>query len=177
MNRVLKMLSCLVLLGSATAALAADDAGEVTTRALDEEVQALKQSILDINRELYLLEEDLLFPSSTQVSVFVSMDVGVYFALDSVQLTIDGVNVSNHLYTERDTQSLLRGGVQRLYTGNMPTGDHEIIAIFTGLGPNGREYRRGATTTVEKELGPKYIELVVSDSESKEQPEFLIKEW
>ena len=146
-------------------------------RNLDADIQALKQSIIDINRDLFLLEEDLLFPASTQISVFVSMDVGFFFALDSVQLTVAGTKVASYLYTPRETESLIRGGVQRLYTGNLPTGEHELIAIFTGIGPNGREYRRGATLNVKKELGPKFVELIISDQESREQPAFIVKEW
>ena len=52
---------------------------------LDEQVQGLKDEVLDLNRELFLLEEELLFPANTQVAVFLSMDVGEYFAIDSVQ--------------------------------------------------------------------------------------------
>ncbi len=158
-------------------ARAAEPAGDEKFRGLDEDIQSLKQSIVDINRDLFLLEEDLLFPASTQISVFVSMDVGVFFALDSVQLTIDGTNTANYLYTPRETESLIRGGVQRLYIGNLPTGEHELVAIFTGIGPGGREYRRGATLNVEKQLGPKFVELIISDQVSKQQPEFVVREW
>ena len=49
---------------------------------LDEEVQDLKAEVLNLNRELFLLEEELLFPANTQIAVFVSMDVGEFFALD-----------------------------------------------------------------------------------------------
>ncbi|MEM7208981.1 MAG: AraC family transcriptional regulator [Pseudomonadota bacterium] len=165
------LLTLLLVIGVASA----NDEDSVSD--LDTEIQTLKQTLLDINRDLYILEEDLLFPASTQISVFVSMDVGTFFALDSVQLTIDGTNTANYLYTPRETEALLRGGVQRLFTGNLTTGEHELIAIFTGIGPNGREYRRGSTMVVEKELGPKYVELIISDRQSKEQPEFVIKEW
>ena len=38
----------------------------------------------------FLLEEELLFPANSQVAFFLSMDVGEYFALDSVNIKIDG---------------------------------------------------------------------------------------
>jgi hypothetical protein len=144
---------------------------------LDQEVQSLKQEVLALNRELFLLEEELLFPSSTQLAVFLSLDVGEFFALDSVQLKVDDKVVSNYLYTPREVQALHRGGVQRLYMGNIKSGEHELVAIFTGKGPNGRDYRRGANRVITKNLGPSFVELKIVDLESKEQPDFEIKEW
>ena len=144
---------------------------------LDEEVQSVKQEVLSLNRDLFVLEEELLFPSSTQLAVFVSMDVGHFFALDSVQLRIDDKVVTNYLYTDREVNALYRGGVQRLYMGNLKSGDHEIVAIYTGKGPNGRDFRLGANQVVTKKLGPKYIELKIGDLQGKEQPGFEIKEW
>jgi hypothetical protein len=158
--------------GGAPAAPPADD-----FKSLDEEVQALKKEVLDLNRELFVLEEELLFPANTQVAVFVSMDVGEFFALDSVTLKFDNKEVANYLYTEREAQALLKGGVHRMFIGNLKAGEHELVALFTGQGPNARDYRRGATIKVEKGVGAKYIELKISDRAVKAQPEFVVKEW
>ena len=147
------------------------------SRTLDEEVQDLKKLAVDLNRDLFLLEEELLFPSSTQVAIFISMDVGEFFGLDSVEVKLDNKDVTNYLYTEREVDALIRGGVQRLYVGNLKTGEHELVAVFTGEGPHVRDYRRGATITFEKGIGPKYIELTVSDRENKLQPEFVVRVW
>jgi len=152
-------------------------ADSVDSGTVDSEVQVLKDEVLDLNRELFLLEEELLFPANTQVAVFVSMDVGEFFDLDSVQLRIDDKPVSNYLYTEREVAALLRGGVHRIYLGNLKTGEHELTAVFTGQGPHTRDYRRGATLKVEKGIGAKFVELRISDRDSKQQPEFLVKEW
>src|SRR6188474_2035108 len=145
--------------------------------ALDGEVQSLRRDVVDLNRDLFMLEEDLLFPASTQVAVFVSMDVGTFFALDSVQLKVDDKEVANYLYTEREQDALKRGGVQRLWLGNLKAGDHEVTAFFTGQGPNDRDYRRGTTLKVEKGVGAKYVELKISDSVSQLQPEFVVRVW
>ncbi len=145
--------------------------------ALDEDVQDLKQLAVELNRDLFLLEEELLFPASTQVAIFVSMDVGEFFALDSIELKLNDENVTNYLYTEREVSALHKGGVQRLYVGNLRMGQHELVAVFTGAGPHERDYRRGATLVFEKGIGPKYIELTISDRETKLQPEFVVKEW
>ena len=144
---------------------------------LDGQVQNLKNEVLELNRELFLLEEELLFPANTQVSVFVSMDIGEFFALDSVQLKLDGKAVSNYLYTEREVEAMYRGGVHRLYLGNLKAGSHQLVAIFTGTGPHGRNYRRGATLDFDKNIGTKFVELQISDRQIKQQPEFLVREW
>jgi hypothetical protein len=147
------------------------------TRGLDEEIQALKKDVVDLNRDLFVLEEELLFPANTQVAVFVSMDVGEFFALDNITLKIDQKEVANYLYTPREAEALMKGGVQRLYLGNLKVGEHELVAFFTGKGPNEREYRRGATLRFEKGIGAKYLELKISDRQRRQQPEFEIKDW
>ncbi len=144
---------------------------------LDDDVQTLKKKTLELNRDLFLLEEELLFPSNTQVSVFVSMDVGKFFTLDSVKLKIDDKEVADYLYTRREAEALVRGGVQRLHVGNLRTGEHEITAIFTGKGPHGRDYKRGATAKITKGLGPRYVELQIVDRTGNQQPEFEVREW
>jgi hypothetical protein len=146
-------------------------------KALDQQVQDLKQAVLELNRELFILEEEMLFPGNTQVSVFLSMDIGNYFKLDSVQLHIDDKELASYLYTEREVKALLRGGVQRLYLGNLKSGEHELVAFFTGIGPNGRDYKRGATVTFSKGIGPKYLELKIVDSVAMQQPDFEVREW
>lgn len=147
------------------------------TRALDEQIQTLKKDAVDLNRELFMLEEELLFPANTQVAVFLSMDVGEYFAIDAVQIKIDNKEVTNYLYTPREAEALLRGGVQRVFLGNLKVGEHELVAIFTGKGPNERDYRRGAAVKFNKAVGAKYLELKITDRQRKAQPEFEIKDW
>jgi len=146
-------------------------------RSIDQDVQALKKEVLDLNRDLFLLEEELLFPANSQVAFFVSLDVGAYFELDSINIKIDGKEVANYLYTAREADALVRGGVQRVHMANLKTGDHELVAIFTGKGPNVRDYRRGATLNFNKGIGAKYVELEITDRVRKQQPEFVIKEW
>jgi len=146
-------------------------------RSLDEDVQSLKKEVLDLNRDLFLLEEELLFPANSQVAFFISMDVGEYFDLDSVNLKIDGKEVSNYLYTQREVDALLRGGVHRVHMENLKVGEHELVAVFTGEGPQMRDYRRGATISIDKGIGAKYVELEITDRVRKQQPEFVIKEW
>ena len=147
------------------------------TRALDETVQDLKKDVVDLNKELFVLEEELLFPANTQVAVFISMDIGEFFALDSLSLKIDNKEVANYMYTPREAEALLKGGVHRVYLGNLKVGEHQLVAFFSGKGPNERDYKRGANLKFEKGVGAKYLELKITDRQRKAQPEFAIKDW
>jgi len=165
----------LVARGAISAEIAADPAAEL--RAVDQDVQELKKQLVDLNRDLFKLEEEILYPASTQVAVFLSVNVGTFFALDSVTVKVDDKEVANHLYTEREVQALHRGGVQKLYLGNLKSGPHELVAFFTGKGPHGRDYRRGTSVTFEKTVGAKYVELRISDREAALQPDFVVRQW
>jgi hypothetical protein len=161
----------------AAPAATAAPAAPASPAGLDERVQQAKSDVIKLNRDLLVLEEELLFPASTQVALFVSMDVGKLFELDSVQIKLDDKLVANHLYTPMEVQALHRGGVQRIYLGNLKTGSHEIVAFFTGKGPHDRDYKRGATIKFDKGASAGYVELRIKDSTSKLQPEFDVKVW
>ena len=145
--------------------------------ALDARVQALKAEVIRLNRDLLVLEEELLFPAGTQVAVFISMDVGRLFDLESVQIKLDDKVISQHLYTPLEVQALHRGGVQRVFVGNLRAGTHAIDAFFTGRGPHERDYKRGTTLKFEKGTEPRYIEMRIKDVLAKLQPEFEVKVW
>ena len=157
------------------AASAPDAAGQVA--GLDTRIQDAKGDVIRLNRDLLVLEEELLFPANTQLALFVSMDVGKLFELDSVQVKLDDKVVANYLYTPAEVKALHRGGVQRVYVGNLRAGEHTLVAFFTGGGPHERDYKRGTTIKFDKGTDPKYIELRIKDSTAKLQPEFDVKVW
>jgi len=167
----------LVALTSASAASAPADAASAPTGPLDTRIQDTKADVIQLNRDLLVLEEELLCPANTQVALFVSMDVGKMFDLDSVQVKLDDKLVANYLYTPLEVQALHRGGVQRVFLGNLKTGPHELVAFFTGKGPHERDYKRGATLKFDKGTEAKYIELRIRDSSGRLQPEFDVKTW
>lgn len=156
---------------------AAAPATAASAASLDGRIQDLKGDVIRLNRDLLVLEEELLFPANTQVAVFVSMDVGKMFELGSVQVKLDDKVVANYLYTPLEVKALHRGGVQRVYLGNLKAGEHQIVAVFTGGGPHFRDYKRGATVKFDKTTDPKYIELQIKDNTGKLQPEFEVKVW
>ena len=147
------------------------------TDSLEREIQDIKQLALELNRDLFILEEELLFPANTRLAVFLSLDVGEFFALDAVKLSVNGDVVSHYLYTDRQLDALRRGGVHRLYMGNLKAGEHEVVAVFTGRGPRGRDYRRATQLVLEKGGQARHLELKIVDSEAQQQPEFVIREW
>ena len=176
MLRVARLFMVFALLAAPLAARPSEG-DTANLKSVDQDVQALKKQLIDLNRDLFKLEEELLYPASTQVAVFLSVDVGTFFALDSVTLKVDDKEVANYLYTDREVQALHRGGVQKLYPGNLKAGSHEIVAFFTGKGPHERDYRRGTTLKVDKTIGAKYVELRISDREALLQPEFVVRQW
>lgn len=144
---------------------------------LDARIQAAKADVIQLNRDLLVLEEELLFPANTQLAVFVSMDVGKLFQLESVQLRLDDKPLASHLYTPLEVAALHRGGVQRLHLGHLKAGKHVLTAFFTGQGPHERDYRRATTLEFEKPAGARFIELQIRDVQAKLQPEFQVKVW
>lgn len=178
-----KLIFTLMLFFSACSAWSAEEppapaaTAPVKIAALDERIQDIKSDVIKLNRDLLVLEEELLFPANTQVVLFVSLDVGKLFELDSVQVKIDDKLVANYLYTPLEVQALHRGGVQRLYLGNLRAGEHEIVAFFTGGGPHARDYKRGTTIKFTKDTQAKFVELLIRDSQAKLQPEFDVKVW
>lgn len=171
MNKLLPIFITYVLLHNTISA------ENTEPQTMDKQIQNLKMQVLELNRDLFQLEEELLFPANTQFTVFLSYDIGSFFALDSVQLKINDKIVANHLYTEREIKALKRGGTQKIYMGNLPSGEHELVAFFTGAGPKGRDYRRGSTIKLEKGTDPQFVELKITDNSRQQQPDFAIKIW
>jgi len=175
----IRRIALVILLGLPLPSLQAAGPGgdNADFKSLDTRIQDVKQEVLELNRDLFVLEEELLFPANTQLAVFLSVDTGTFFTLDSVELRIDNKMVTHYLYTDRENAALHRGGVHRLHLGNLRTGKHELVAIFIGKGPHDRDYRRGATIPFEKGTETKFIELKIRDKEKKLQPDFEVKVW
>ncbi len=144
---------------------------------LNEEIIDLKKEVIKLNKTLFILEEDLLFPSNTQLSIFISMKDTSLFSLDAVKIMIDDKQVSSHLYTDKELDVLKRGGVQKIYIGNIVSGEHEIVALYTGKGPHQRDFKRGSVITIDKSEDPLFVEFKIQDKESKQQSLFEARSW
>lgn len=144
---------------------------------LENELEQLKSQVLQLNRELFILEEDILFPASTQIAIFVSVDIGKFFKIDSVEVKINGANVAGFLYTQRQRQALEQGGIQKLYLGNLKTGNHQLTAIFNGLDNDGRAIKRAINHDFVKEDDSLMLELKVLDETSNLRAKVVVEEW
>ncbi|MCU7556059.1 hypothetical protein OCL06_15820 [Alteromonas sp. ASW11-19] len=164
--------SALLAVGLCVTPVTLAQSDQADAASLEADIEDLKQALISLNRDLFILEQDLLFPSSTQVAVYLSVETGEYFSLDAVELKIDDEEVTHYLYTEKQVDALHRGGIQRLFIGNVSQGEHELTAFFVGYGPEGRAYKRAVTTTFEKTGKPVALELTISDEKSKQQPAF-----
>lgn len=149
------------------------DQGEF--RSLDEQVQSLKGEVISINRELMLLQEKLVYPSNTQVSVFVSLDAGSKFSLDSIELKVDNRTAQKHIYTYRELEALRKKGVQRLHTGNLANGKHQLSVSVAGHTATNSAYEQQASFSITKAAGPKLVELRISSSGGK--PSIKLTNW
>lgn len=135
------------------------DVSKEQIKGLDEQVQEIKSDVLGIAAELNQLEETLLYPSGTQVAVFISLISGETFRLDSVEIRLDGEPVARHLYTFKELEALQKGGVQRIYTGNVRSGEHELQVSFTGKSGEGSDFQKSERFKVTKDVGPKIVEI------------------
>lgn len=144
-------------------------------KGLDEQVQEIKTDILDIAVELSQLEEKLLYPSNTQMAVFVSVAEGEKFRLDALEVQLAGKPVAHHLYTFKELEALQKGGVQRIYTGNLQSGEHELQVTLLGKSEGGGDFQRTESFRVGKEVGPKIVEVTLAGPGARHP--ILFREW
>jgi hypothetical protein len=131
-------------------------------KGLDEQVQEIKGDALSISAELAKLEEKLLYPSNTEVSVFVSLKTGETVRLDSIDIQMDGKPVTHHVYTLKELEALRKGGVQKIYTGNVRTGEHDLEVLASGKTSGGADFQRSGHFMVSKDVAPKIVEVFLS---------------
>ena len=140
----------------------AEEVSKEQIKGLDEQVQEIKSDVIGIAAALNQLEEKLLYPSNTQVAVFVSLAKGDEFRLDSVEIHLDGDQVVHHLYTFKELEALRKGGVQRIHTGNIRTGAHALQVTMMGKTKGGSDFRETESFKIDKGVGPKIVELTLA---------------
>lgn len=165
MPRYLRTLLALVALCGHSAVCGAQDISEADMRTLDEQVQEIKSDVLGIASELGNLEERLLYPSNTQVAVFVTLQKDEAFRLDAVQIEIDDELAAHHIYSYKELEALQKGGVQRIYTGNVPTGDHALSVSIIGKLENGEDFSHSGDFMFAKGVEPKTLGITLAGPE------------
>lgn len=174
---LLLSLISLTILSSAHAQEAPIESPISDSSLLNDEIVDLKKKVISLNKTLFILEEDLLFPSNTQLTIFVSMHDTTLFSLDAIKILIDDKLVSSHLYTDKEIDVLKRGGVQKIYIGNIVNGEHEIVALYSGKGPHQRDFKRGSVIKIDKSEDPLFVEFKIQDNDSKQQAQFSVRSW
>jgi len=154
-----------LLIWAPAASNGADDFSQNEMQGLDEEVQEIKSDVLSIAAELSRLEERLLYPSNTQLAVFVSLAEGEEFRLDAVQIEINGELVAHYIYSFKELEALQKGGMQRIFTGNIPTGEHALSVSFDGKLQNGNDVSRSEIFAFTKGIEPKLLGITLAGSE------------
>jgi hypothetical protein len=175
-HTIYRQLLSIVLVALLSFTAGAEQVSRDQIKGLDEQVQDIKKDVLNLSTELARLEEKLLFPSNTQVSLFISMHEGDDFRLDSVQLKLDEKVVAQHLYSFRELEALQSGGVQRLYLGNINTGEHDLVVSYIGKAPAGGEYKRSGSYRINKGIGPKFVEIKIAGPDTTEQ-DIQFRDW
>lgn len=158
MGNIIRIFIVLLACWLASAAVA-DEVSKEQIKGLDEQVQDIKKDVLTISTQLNLLEEKLLFPSNTQVSLFISLKSGDKLRLDAVEIAVDGKPVAHHIYSFKELEALREGGVQRIYTGNVRTGKHQLKVGFKGKSSSGNDFTKVADYTFSKRVGPGLVEI------------------
>ena len=162
MSRLIRTLMLLLLAGGPFATSLAQDISGNDMRSLDGQVQEIKSDVLSIVFELSNLEERLLYPSNTQVAVFVAIEDDDDFRLDAVKIEIDGELATHHIYSYKELEALQKGGVQRIYTGNVPTGDHQLSVTMIGKLKNGTEFNKTDQFSFAKGVEPKALGITLA---------------
>lgn len=165
MPKIRWALLLMFVVGSLAAESRAQDSSAETReemRSLDDQVQEIKSDVLGIAKDLSLLEERLLYPSDTQLAIFVSIGSGETFRLDAVQLAIDGELATHYIYSFKELEALQHGGVQRIYTGNIRTGSHELTVTVNGKLPSGKDFSSSRSFTFTKDVEPKVLGLTLT---------------
>jgi hypothetical protein len=166
----------LCLLAGLLAPARAEDAYREQMKGLDEQVQEVKSDVLSIAADLNQLQEKLLYPSDTHLAVFVALARGETLRLDAVQIQIDGQPAAHYVYSFKELEALQKGGVQRIYTGNIATGPHEIEVSLAGKLANGKDYSRTERFAFTKAIPPKLMGVTLAGPDSG-QPAIRLGDW
>jgi hypothetical protein len=150
----------------------AEEASKEELRSLDDQVQEIKTDVLSIAADLSRLEEKLLYPSNTQLAVFVSIAQGQTFRLDSMQIDIDGQVATRYIYAFKELDALQHGGTQRIYTGNVPTGTHQMQVTVAGKTDGGSDFNATQTFSFDKGVEPKLLGIALDGPETIELGEW-----
>jgi len=144
---------------------------------LIKEAEALKKKMIKLNRDLYFFEKELLYPTNTQLAVFLSLAPESSLIVDSIELLLDKKTIATYIYKENEISALKKGGIQRVFLGSLSDGKHDLTVKFNGQGANNRYFKREKKIKFTKENDAKFIQMMVSESKTTREPLFKFKQW
>jgi hypothetical protein len=162
MLRLIRTLIPVLLVCGPVASGSADELSAEDMKSLDNQVQEIKSDVLSIASELNSLEERLLYPSNTEVAVFVALEEDDDFRLDAVKIEINGKLATHHIYSFKELEALQKGGVQRIYTGNIASGDHQLNVTMIGKLKNGKDFSETDSFSFVKGVKPKALGITLA---------------
>lgn len=177
MSRLFRLFLVVFVACSALSGVNAQEISGDDMRSLDGQVQEIKSDVLSIASELGNLEERLLYPSNTQIALFVALDEGESFRLDAVQVEINGELATHHIYSFKELEALQKGGVQRIYTGNVATGDHHLTVTMTGKLKNGDDLSHSDSFVFAKGIEPKALGITLGKPGSASSSGIQVGDW
>ncbi len=177
MSRYIRSVTGVLIACIAVATAVAQDISGDDMRSLDGQVQEIKSDVLSIASELGNLEERLLYPSNTQIALFVALAEGESFRLDAVQVEINGELATHHIYSYKELEALQKGGVQRIYTGNVPTGDHQLTVTMMGKLKNGSDLEQSDSFVFAKGIEPKALGITLGRPGSATVSGIQVGDW
>jgi len=154
------LVDCLLILALVVTAPARSETAEKAAA----DTEALKYEAVDLISRLHRLEQKLLYPAHTRVSVFLSVAQNSHIDPHSVSLEIDNNKVTDHMYTQRETSALRSGGIQRLHTDNMLMGKHRLQVSFKQTQKDGSVRTHELEYKFDKGEKTEYIEIIVDSN-------------
>lgn len=146
-------------------------------RSLDREIQLLKREVLELNRDIRLLEEAVLYPAEQRLVVFVSLSDNTSSRLNRVSITRGGQLLAGHEYSAEEAAALQAGSVHRLYEGRLEPGSHYLDIVLDGVKADGEAFAAKTLAKISKRAAPRFLELQLVPGGDGQPPGIAVKAW
>ncbi|WP_286219855.1 AraC family transcriptional regulator [Marinobacter apostichopi] len=144
---------------------------------IDQAIDVLRAQVSEHSARVFALEQRLLHPADSRLSVFLTLVSPDALGLDSVELFVNDKPVVSYLYSEREQEALEEGGVQQLFIGNLPNGSHSLKAVVTARSGNDRFVRRESSYRFKKRPGSLRLQMTLDAKGPEFEPRVSFREW
>lgn len=161
---MMKLLLCVLLLTISLTASATNN------QSIANKIEVLKQQAVLLHKDLAQLERDLVYPTTTQIAIYVSKKLTKDITIGSINLSIDGQDVASHIYTLEQNNALKLGGMQRLFMGNVAVGEHHFKITLKGIDSQNDITTIEGTAAYYKNAQPLSINVNLFDENGTKEP-------